>query len=805
MYSRLKHVIGISIVILAFLITLSGVAYYLTTKSFPKTEGEYELSGLNSEVKIYRDAYGVPHIYATNERDAYIAVGFVHAQDRLWQMELYRRAGLGTLAEELGEKLIPVDKMFRILNLRGIADQTIRLLPAETREALEAYCEGVNLFITGHKGSYPIEFDILGIEPQPWKVEHTLLISRLMAWELNMARFSDLVLQELIERFGEAKARELLPLYPENGPLIMPREFEGKKIAALGREFFKADQLLRTIFGHSGYEGGSNAWAVSGKHTYSGKPLLANDPHLLLGAPARWYELHVSCPSLDVAGMTIAGVPFVVVGRNRSIAWGVTNVMVDDLDFYVEEVDALPNPTLYRLNGVYVPLKKIEDTIYVNNAPPEPFVIYSTHRGPIINSIEKPAMFTKSLLSARWVGSDPSDEATAFYRIDHASSWEEFTNALKTFATPAQNFVYADINNVIGYRMGGRIPLRPTNSGILPFPGTTTAYDWKGYVPFEKMPVRLNPRDGYVVSANNKIVDAKYPYYITNTWESPYRAQRITDLVSEKEKIAPEDFQRIQQDLVSYHAKEIVPYIIKAVEGRKNISSEVQIALNYFRNWNYEMRPENVTTSIFNAFFVKLVENTLADELGPELLSLYDTLTIRPIMVMSQLLRKGNSVWFDNIKTDSVETADSIIYRSLEDGLQLLHRQTGQDLKAWQWGAVHQIEFKHVFGEHPLLARIFNRGPYPIGGAYSTVAKGDYFLSEPFKDRIGPSSRQIFDLSDVNNGRACTPPGQSGQPFHKHYDDQITLWLYGGYRRMLFDPTETDMAKYQLLILRPVR
>ena len=805
MHFRLKAVLGVAGTLIVLALSLSVFLYYLITKSYPTTSGTESVEGIKSEVQVYRDNYGVPHIYASSEYDAYYAVGYIHAQDRLWQMELMRRAGEGRLSEVLGEPALKIDKMFRTL---GLWNQVRRIVPTvdeKTRLALEAYAEGVSHYIASHKGKYPIEFDVLNFEPEPWTIDHSLLISRLMAWELNYSRWVDIVLGQLVERLGTAKASEIFPTWPEGAPLIIPDELKGKKSTAMADQLLEAEQAFRHLLGNTGMESGSNAWVVSGAKSVTGKPILANDPHLLFSAPGRWYELHVAGPNFDVTGASIAGVPFVVIGRNQSIAWGVTNAMLDDEDFFVEEVDSVQYPTRYRFNGTWKPVEQQVDTILIKNSPPVLLTTYWTHRGPIVNRMEPAAQYSRQLLSMRWVGQDNSNEAQAFYMINRAHDWKEFLDGLRHFGVPAQNFVYADVNGNIGYHTGGRIPIRKTKSATLPFPGWTDEYDWKGYVPFEQMPQAFNPPEGFIATANNKITSDSYPYYLSNLWEPDWRITRISEILRGQQQFSVEDMQRLQQDVFSPQARELVPIILRAYDAAPPQEVDIQTTLAYFRNWNYEMKANDVATTLFQSFLVKMVRNTFEDEMGSQLLGVYDTLATIPLAAISKLMKKGSSPWFDDIRTPQVETMDEIIRRSVQDGVNDLKGRFGGEIKEMRWGVVHQVEFPHVFGSHELLGRIFNIGPFPIGGSHSTVDKGDYRLSDPFQNHVGPSTRQIFDLSNNNNTRSVTPPGQSGQVFQHHYDDQIQLWLNGGYRTQFMDRSSIENASFEQLILRPLR
>ena len=800
-----RTLIGIGTIFIIVLLVGTLIGYFLVTRSFPKVSGTIDVKGLAQDVKVYRDEFGVPHVVAQSEYDAFFTVGFTHAQDRLWQMELTRRVGMGRLSEVLGEPALQIDKMFHTLGLWRHAQKISQSLDDDTRKALQAYADGVNQFIVTHAGKYPIEFDMLKIEPEPWTIEHSILVSRLMAWELNYSRWIDLLLAELVQRFGEAKAKEIFPYWPDNAPLIIPKELKGKTIAEDLRPLFEAEGACRSLLGIRALESGSNAWAISGAKSVTGKPMLANDPHLILMSPARWYELHISAPNLDVAGMSIPGVPFIVMGRNQRIAWGVTNAMMDDEDFYIEEVDSLQHPTRYRFNNEWLSITETVDTIVVKGSLPVAISIYSTHRGPIVNKIEPTAQSASSLISMRWTGNEISNEAGALYRIDKSGNWQEFQEALKLFAVPAQNFVYADVDGNIGYRTGGKLPIRKTKGPTLPFPGWTDEYDWNGFVPFDQMPNVFNPPEGFIATANNKIVDDSYPYNISNHWESPWRSIRISEVLNEQDKFTVDEIQHLQLDLVSTHAMEVVPYILHAYDSVIVIDEDVKTALEYFRNWNFEMRKEDVSITLFQATINKLIYNVFHDKMGDRLYGLYDTLASTPLSALSHLLKNPNSEWFDDLNTPPRETRDDLIRKSVSDALVMLKSELGGDLKEWQWGRLHTVTFGHVFGANKLLSGFFNIGPFPIGGSHSTINVGQYFIAHSFKSAVGPSMRQVFNLADINDTRSVLPPGQSGQVFSSHYKDQVTLWLNGAYKTRPMQQSIIESTCRDVLTLRPMR
>lgn len=796
MQKRTRILIGLGFSALVIVLALLILAYHLSTRSFPTATGSLKVRGIVRPVAIERDQFGVPHIFAESAIDAWFAAGFVQAQDRMWQMDLLRRAGEGRLAEILGREALPIDRMFRTLGLRDLAEQTVRFLDAETRTALEAFARGVNAALEEQRGRYAIEFDMLGFEPDPWEPRHTLLLAKLMAWELNTSRWVDITYGYIAQLFGERRARDLYPDWPEAAPTVLPAR---QTLSA----FLQADAAYRRFFGPSDDGSGSNGWVIAPSKSVTGNAVLANDPHLIFTAPARWYEMHLSSPDFDVIGVSIPGVPFVVIGRNRHIAWGMTSAMIDDVDYYVEETDSVEFPTHYRLNDRWVPIRMRTDTILVKDNPPVILTTYHTHRGPVINRIEPAAGPSDRLLSMKWVAGEPSLEVRAIMNLNRARNWREFRSALEDFSAPAQNFLYADAEGNIGYVTGGKIPRRPSPQFSSPYPGWNDRNDWTGFVPFEQNPSAYNPPQGFIVTANNKIVAGDYPYYLSSNWEPPWRAERIVELLGRDGAKTLEDHQRIQLDVLSPQARVLIPEILKAHESVGAANDDVRTALNYFRNWDFQMREESVAGSLFEAFLVEAIHNTFADELGPLLTSLYDTLSSKPMTAITNLLQRDSSDWFDDVRTPASETKTEIITKSLAGAVERLRAMLGGELKEWRWGKIHTVEFGHVFGRNQFLRRLFNVGPLSVGGSHATVWKGDYRLKEPFLNHLGPSMRLIVDMADVNNTRIVVPPGQSGHLFHRNYDNQIPLWRNGAYKQQPMDREKVEEREHQLLILRP--
>ncbi|MCU0452469.1 MAG: penicillin acylase family protein [Bacteroidetes bacterium] len=803
MTDRSRRLWGVVSILLIIVLVLAAVGAWLVRRSFPTVDGRAIVAPLNASVDVVRDAYGMVHITASSTTDAYRALGYVHAQDRLWQMELIRRVGMGRLAEAVGAAGIPVDRLLRTIGLWEVAVRTEGILDAETRDALTAYAEGVNAHINSTKGRRPLEFDLLGLEPEPWTVRHSLLVSRLMAWELDYSRWMDVTLGVLVERFGLERAMELFPSWPGDAPLIVPAQ--ERKARALGfREFLDAEQAARRVLGWSSLGHGSNSWVVAGSRTRSGKPILANDPHLMLMTPGRFHESHLTAPGLEVSGLCIPGVPFVIIGRNRAIAWGLTNAMMDDHDFYVERVDDPVHPTRYEVDGSWRPLSVREDTIVVRDGDPIVLTIYATHRGPVVNRIEAAAKFSRELLSMRWSGHEPSNDGRAFFMLNRATSWSEFRSALEHLAAPAQNIIYADTAGNIGVQTSGRLPIRPEGHAWLPSAGWLSASDWDGFIPTSSLPFSYNPRQGYIVTANNKIIGDEFPYHISHIWEPSWRAERLHEVLRGDSLITVEDMVRLQLDVLSPLARRVAPLIVSSVP-ESSASNTERRALVYLRSWDHRLQESSPAASIFEATYNRLVTETLADELGPDLLSVYDTLASMPLTTVERLLHRPASPWFDDVRTPAVESRDDIIRRAFSAAVLELSDRLGPEVRTWSWDRIHTVTFEHAFGADPRLALIFNNGPFPVRGSHSTVSVGYYTLTQPYRMTVGPSTRQVYDLSDVNRTRSVLPPGQSGQAFHEHYDDQIPLWLSGGSRIVPMDPARVERTVTRRLRLEPER
>ncbi len=769
----------------ALVILLAAVGLFMRfqiRKSFPLTEGTIRLPELSAPVDVFRDSYGVPDIDAGNDHDLFVAFGYAQAQDRLWQMDMNRRIGMGRLSEIVGDATVPFDRMFRIVGIMRSAEEAERRLPPRLRERLQWYADGVNAYIREYRGRYPVEFDFLRYEPEPWRPLHSLVVCKLLAWELNLSWWTDLTYGALVERVGLDRTMEIYPGYPSDVPPEVPAEV-WKGYAALRGSYLATARMYAEATGRASASGGSNAWAVAPSKSARASVILANDTHLQLQSPSQWHEVELRSPGLHVRGMAIVGVPAVVAGRNDRIAWGVTNVMADDADFYVERIDSTDS-TKYRFGGASLPLIMLSEEIPVRGQEPVPLTIRLTRHGPIVTDIQTGLQKARSPYAAsmRWTGADPDDPLEAFSAIERAGSWDEFAAALKLYPGPGQNFVYGDVDGNIGIWCAVKLPVRTWKASILPQPGWDAGAEWKGFVPFEKLPHLYNPPEGFIASANNKIADDSYPYHISDLWEDPSRIRRLRELLGAgKGGFTAEEFERMQSDRFSDNAREILPIILAAFKDSSLDLPEEERVFEYLRNWNFVFSREDIATTIYQELYVRLLHNIYADEMGDDLFHDWVILANVPIRVTTRLLKEGTSRWFDDVRTDSVETRDMIIRKSLRQAVAALEEERGLDMKLWRWGDLHTVTFRHFFGFRKPLDRIFNIGPYPWGGGSTALSSGEYSFNDPFSVTVGPSFRQIFDLGG-GEIRSVLPGGESGQVFHPHYADQVELWLNGANR-----------------------
>ena len=754
--------------------------------------GEATVTGLTQDIEIIRDTYGVPHIYAGNESDLYFGFGYAMAQDRFWQMEFYRRLGRGRLSEVFGRDSVDVDQYFRMLTASGI-DNTIDedLVPLFT-----SFATGVNAYLESHQDRLPIEFKLLGYRPEPWGVDDYLSILTFVNWGLSMGWHVDLTAARVLDTVGETRMRAAFPVFPEDDSLMVRQGQE--PMHGLSGPFSESMGVLKKAAGPTAV-GGSNNWVVSGTKSATDKPILANDPHLQLTNPSIWWEVHLVCPTIDVSGVAIAGLPGIIAGHNHHVAWGITNVQADDVDFYIEKINP-DNPHQYWFVDRWETMRVVRETIRVKDDDPVTMAIRLTRHGPIVE--EGRDGTGAGVISARWAPTEVPQSSRATYLLLKAQTVSDVTDALRYWTTPGLNFVFADRQGNIGYWCCATIPLRPAGDGLVPVAGWTGECEWKGYIPFDDRPHSINPPSGFVATANNKVGGKDFDHVISRYWEPVDRITRIRHMLRSEEKLSVDMFKEMQWDVYSVLASELTPALVRVLEERLT-GEEARKAVDILSAWDYRMERDSVGACLFEVTYRRLMENIFRDEMGGELFEAYLRTASFPPRALRELFRRGRSPWFDDVSTLYPETLNDMIERSFSQALNELSETLGDNMARWKWGRIHSLTFKHVLGRKRPLNWIFNLGPYPIGGSHLTVNNGQYRYEDPYAVEAGPSFRMIVDLSDMSHSVRVIPTGESGHLGSRHYKDQVPLYLHGQYHPNWTDRDEVLEHGEARLVLKP--
>jgi len=786
----LKWILGILIGFIV--ITFVGVYAYLRS-TLPDYTGELTVPGIIKPVEIIRDSYGMPHIYAQTDEDGYFALGYCMAQDRLFHMDVVRRVVRGRLSEILGGDLVPTDKLFRTISAGKSIEAIVSNYPPEIIAALKAYTAGVNHFIENHKGPLPVEFALLGIEPETWQYSDGIATHYYMAWDLNSAFDTEMLYAAVIEKVGEKMAKDIFPDYAQGYPTIVPQG-----ITSL--DFLRRLNLAREVLGTAG-GGASNNWVVSEKKSATGMPIFANDPHLGHGAPGIWYEAHLVTPSMNVSGSVLPGIPYVIIGANEHVAWGLTNVMSDDADFYIEKINP-DNPDQYEFKGRWEDMTIKEEIIKVKGGENVKFRVRLTRHGPIIDDVNKHAEPKGTALSMRWTAYEQLQSIKALDLLSTARNIDDIEKAVEFWKCPAQNWVYADDKGNIGFWAAVGIPIRDGFSGALPVPGWDGKHEWKGYVPTAEQPHLRNPSQGWIATANNKHVDDDYPYIISQFYAMPDRFVRIKEMITAKEKLDVKDFERMHADFYMILAKEWVPVMLKSLSDEQ-LSGMAEKALTTLHDWDYVADAEGIAPTVFHAIINAMVKNTFQKKLGDELYEQYIQNKYVVFNAMRNLMSLGQSVWFDDPDTSEVESSADVIVKSFEEAVAYLDEKMGAKVENWKWGKIHTLTIYHPIGKSvSLLGYFMNIGPFPMGGSIATVNPQPYRLSNPWEGYHGASLRYIVDFADRKNSRRVIPAGISGNFMSPHYDDQAKMWREGQYRPFVLDRESIEADdKYTLKML----
>ena len=796
--------------LLAFLLTLvlllGGWGYWRARMCLPQLDGTVRVAGLRAPVDVLRDAHGVPHLRAQSLEDLLCAQGYVTAQDRLFQMDLSRRLAEGELAEIVGEGALKLDIEARTLGIPQVLERAVAGADEQSRKLMEAYVQGVNAYISTHIGSLPVEFAMLHYRPRRWRTVDSIAVGLNMFKSLSTTWQEDLVRERILAKVGPDLYADLFPDHsPLDRPVAEPHGGEDSLLEALAlapssrpraEEFERQeptpplDPILGALASTSetpAFALGSNNWVMNGKHTQSGKPLLANDPHLGHRVPSVWYMIHLKCPELNVSGVSLPGLPLVVIGHNQRIAWGMTNTGPDVQDLYVERFNPQDPKQYWRVNE-WVQAEERQETIKIRGKQDYRLAVRATYHGPIISPL-MPQQSGGREIALRWTALDPGALRFTFLNLDGAQNWEQFTRALRDWAGPEQNFVYADVDGNIGYYAPARIPIRKQGDGSMPVPGDTGEYDWIGYVPFENLPHAYNPAVGILATANGRVVPDSYPFFITHQWDAPYRTARIFQLLEQPEKrFTVSDMMVVQTDIHALDDMWLAAQLVAAGDRHPPETADAQYALGTLRGWDGEAQANSAATLVCEVTSETLLQRILRPKLGNDL-SGYNW-PMRYVF-LANVVDGRLARWLP----PGDANFDVTLIKSLEEAVrQIPYLVRSHAHAAWRWGDTIPLTFHHPFsGASPLLARLLDVGPFPQAGTARTV--------KATTSAHGPSMRIVNDLSDLDNSVLVITLGESGQVFSPYYRDQFATWYAGGNLPMPFSDSAVNRGTVHRLVL----
>jgi penicillin amidase len=768
-------------------------------------EGKVRAPGLDAEVEVLTDRWGVAHVYAQTRSDLYFAQGYLHATERLFQIDLTRRLAQGRLSELFGELTLPLDRFYRTLGIGRASSSWLEKTDDDTRRICTPYFLG---FRAGAQSvPAPVEYLLLGSDPEisvtfEEAMVDTYSIALLMAFLLSANLDLELLRAWLAQALGAERARELAPIDGGLGAMALPAS------QGAGGMLANLLELLREAGSNPGK--GSNNWAVSGAKSTTGKPLLANDPHLTIQMPGTWIEMHLSCPDMEVAGVSFPGIPGVIIGHNRQIAWGFTNTEADVQDLYIERLSDDGNQ--YEYQGEWHPIEVAQEKILVRGeSEPRTHEVRVTRHGPLLTSVIegriRPVVKEDAIreaLALRWIHYDLVSTPRSVEAINTASGWEDFREAVRHWPGPGQNMVYADVDGNIGWQFTGAIPIRPAgSSGAAPLPGWTGKHEWQGTVPFDELPASFNPEAGFVATANNRVVDLDYPYYLTGDWDLPYRIRRIVSLLNSKEKLSREDFISIQLDGYSGIAEALMPFLLSARVEEPGAAE----TLKRLEAWDRVMAVDSAAASVFAVWLTKIANALFLPRLGEELYDDYfrrGGSVLRPYEAIRAILENPQRYWVGGDGSDNQAARDALVGRALEEACDELSQLFGTEMSEWHWGRLHQVHFQHpLAAAMPALDALMSAGPYGALGADDTINRASFNPGEGYFQHTVSSYRQILDLSDFDQSVSVITTGNSGNLASDHYRDQSEMWVRGEYHPMPFSRGAAEAVSKGRLILTP--
>lgn len=789
---------------------LAGGWWWLVYHPLAKLDGRVTLEGLKAGVVVDRDRWGTPWIRASSVHDMLMAQGYVTASDRLWQMDLLRRAAAGDLAEIFGPKALAGDQQRRTLGLKQAAQAAAASLDPEDRAMVDAYASGVNLYISQHRWNLPLEFRLLRYQPRPWTATDTMLVTAYMYELLTSTWKEELDRARVTKRVGAERARDLYTVDspydhilvgagssptpqageaagamptrepgPDTARRAAPFPLAGRVDRATAAGWDSAEALFGVLPAEIGEVLGSNNFVVSGAHTASGKPLLANDTHLPLAIPCIWYMNHLTAPGWNVEGFSIPGVPLVIIGHNNRIAWGYTDDLADVQDLYVETFNP-KNPREYLVNGRWVEASVHKETIHVRGRPDVHLEVEATRHGPIV--------YRKGDVgyALEWTALEPGGMGFGFPLVGQARNWQEFLEAVSRIRGPAQNAVYADVDGNIGFVVAGRIPIRKKGDGSVPVPGDTDEYGWTGYIPFDRLPRLFNPPGGIIATANGRIVGPGYKYWLTDRWAPPYRTARIYQLLEGRKKLRPADLDAIQDDDVSLPDRFLAQELLDASRRHPPSDPQAQQLVKRLAGWDGRAVADSVETSFLYYTRAALLGDLLRPYLGNRT-RMYDWW--RNTVFLENVLRQRPERWLP----PKYANYDLLLTAAADQGVGELRKTWGPRENDWSWGRVNRLELQHPLGMKGPLRWLLNVGPLGHDGSAYTV--------NATRAGFGPAMRFVADLANFDDSLMELTPGESGQYASPYYRSQFRRWVGGeGIAAAFSLGAEAKARKHELIL-----
>jgi penicillin amidase len=749
--------------------TTAAAWHWLARRPLPKQKGTIVLAGLEGPVRVRRDRWGVPHVAAGSAADIWFAEGFCHGQDRLWQLDFYRRAVSGRVAEMAGEEGLPIDRLMRTLGIRRTAEREAATLEPELLALLERFCEGVNAAAASAK-AMPFEMQLLRLEWKPWRPVDILSLGKLLAFGLSTNWERELLRADMARALGPELAAKLDPAYPAGNPVVTQEAWSGD-----GLGIVEQIDAVRRSMGLAAEASGSNNWAVSGKHSATGSPLIAGDPHLPPSMPGIWYQVGLSLGDRFVRGASLPGMPGVYMGQNNDVCWTFTNVMADVQDLFVERVEG----DRYLFEDEWRPLEIVREEIPVKGRDtPEVLDVRITHHGPLVN--EALGADEGEPLALRWQTLDQPTAFPGMFELHDIASGPELVAKLEGHSSPASNLIWADRHGSIGYKLIGRLPLRKGGCPDLPKPGWTGEFEWEGTIPYGEMPEAVDPESGFLVTANNRIVGDEYPHHITSEWLDGFRAERIEQLLRASDEHDIDDFEAMQSDNLSLPGIEAAKRLGRLTpKGQRETS-----AIERLRSWDGRLDPDSIAGTIYQAFLLRLAREVARAAIGDRDLcerwldradNGFTPHVTSPWRWHSHLMK----LWEEGDEELIGRPWEGLVLEALSGALDDLSERFGPDPEGWRWGHVHEMEFPHPLGEaNPLLRRLLNRS-LRAGGAQETVSQIAYDPNNPYKAVWAPSWRMVADPTAPERSRWQVFTGPSGHPASPHYDDLQADWLHG--------------------------